>query len=152
MAAAPKVKTFDEVFPLTLPASATPPPENTIFEGYVVPFYALGWTFKEFELWRQLAKQKEWDKRWDVFSDSQTKWVNPRWMAAYGKELPHYHRPMMYIMPNGDALYNVAINDFDHLKTFNASRQQIIDGAVDVLRLSDEKVLQLQWYRTGPYY
>ncbi|KAF8873463.1 hypothetical protein CPB85DRAFT_1348303 [Mucidula mucida] len=87
MAAVPQRKTFDEVFPLTLPADATPSLENTLVEGYVTPWYALGWTFEEYELWRQLAKQQEWNKRWNVFSDSQSKWINPRW-NKYSNELP----------------------------------------------------------------
>ncbi len=60
---------------------------------------------------------------------------------------------MMYIMPNGDALYNVAINDPGFLKTLEASRQDIIDAATEVLELSQAKAAELKWYRTsGPSY
>ncbi len=58
---------------------------------------------------------------------------------------------MIYLMPNGDALFKIALNTVSQLKTFDASRQSIVDSAIDVLRLSDEKALQLMWYRTGPY-
>ncbi|KAF9031694.1 hypothetical protein BDZ89DRAFT_615823 [Hymenopellis radicata] len=143
MAAAPKVKTFDDVFPLTLPASATPPLENTIVEGFIAPWYALGWTFEELELWDLLATRQEWDKRWDVFSDSQLNWIDPRWERSAS----HYHRPMLYIMANGDALFKIGLNDSTHLDTLNASKEKIIEAAVDVLGLSEEKVLQLQWCR-----
>ncbi|KAF8908473.1 hypothetical protein CPB85DRAFT_1309567 [Mucidula mucida] len=150
MEAAPQKKSFDEVFPLTLPASATPPLENTFVEGYVVPYYALGWTFEEFELWRQMAQQPEWNKRWDVFSDSKMQWIEPRWVG-YRTGLPHCHCPMIYLMPNGDALFKIALNTVSQLKTLDASRHSIVDSAIDVLRLSDAKALQLMWYRTGPY-
>ncbi|KAF8908475.1 hypothetical protein CPB85DRAFT_1309574 [Mucidula mucida] len=150
MAAVPQRKTFDEVFPLTLPADATPSLENTLVEGYVTPWYALGWTFEEYELWRQLAKQQEWNKRWNVFSDSQSKWINPRW-NKYSNELPHYHCPKLYIMPNGDALYKIAINSYSHLKTLDVWRLDVIDAATDVLVLSQAKAAELRWYRTGPY-
>ncbi len=63
----------------------------------------------------------------------------------------HYHCPKLYIMPNGDALYKIAINSYSHLKTLDVWRLDVIDAATDVLVLSQAKAAELRWYRTGPY-
>ncbi|KAF9016381.1 hypothetical protein BDZ89DRAFT_407092 [Hymenopellis radicata] len=83
----PRAKTFEEVFPATLPASDTPPIHNTIVENHIAPFYALGWRFAEFDLHRHFDAQSEWDKTYNPMCDSQSAWVNPRW-RQYAKELP----------------------------------------------------------------
>ncbi|KAF8871486.1 hypothetical protein CPB85DRAFT_1569254 [Mucidula mucida] len=141
-------KTFKEVFPDTLPASATPPVHNTIVENHIAPFYALGWRFSKRELNCHFDAQSEWDQTMSPMSDSQTAWVNPRW-RRYAKELPHYHRPMLHFMRNGDALYQITINFPPHMKTFKESEQKIIKAAVEALRLSEDKASELRWYRNG---
>ncbi len=78
----------EEVFPATLPASATPPIHNTIVGNHIAPFYALGWRFSESELECHFDAQSEWDKTMSPMSDSQMAWVNPRW-RPYAKELPY---------------------------------------------------------------
>ncbi|KAF8871485.1 hypothetical protein CPB85DRAFT_679471 [Mucidula mucida] len=144
----PRAKTFEEVFPATLPASATPPIHNTIVGNHIAPFYALGWRFSESELECHFDAQSEWDKTMSPMSDSQTAWVNPRW-RPYAKELPHYHRPLLHFMHNGDALYQITINFPPHMKTFKESKQTIIQAVIEVLRLSDDQASELRWYRNG---
>ncbi len=45
------------------------------------------------------------------------------------------------------------MNEYSRLKTLDASRQDIIDAAMEVLGLSEAKAVELKWYRTSdPYY
>ncbi|KAF9016810.1 hypothetical protein BDZ89DRAFT_1166060 [Hymenopellis radicata] len=143
-------RTFKEVFPETLPACATPLVYNTVVDNHVAPFYSLGWLFEEWDLHCHFYAQSEWDgKTYNAMCDSQTAWVNPRW-RRYAKELPHCHRPKMHFMPNGDALYQITINFPTHMETFEEFREQVIDAAVEVLRVPQNKASELTWYRVGP--
>ncbi|KAF8908476.1 hypothetical protein CPB85DRAFT_1562778 [Mucidula mucida] len=72
-------------------------------------------------------------------------------VARYAMCYSHYHCPQR-IMPDGDALYLIAVNYCNQLKTLDERRLDVIDAATGVLVLSQAEAADLRWYRSGPYY